>query len=343
MTGTYRVGVTADSLRPDGSPVFGDVGLDQLREAGLEWDVMPSATADGLTPAILDGYDAVLSFGHLPFSRVLVEEAPRLKHVARFGAGYDGIDLDGLADAGVVVTNAPLGARRPLALSALTLLLALSHRLVENHRAAATGRWEDLGLYRGMGVAGRTVAIVGLGGVGTDLAGLLAPFGVRLVTNERAGVHERAVALGVEVLPLERLAAESDYVVLTAALTGSSRHLVDAAFLAAMRPTAYLVDVGRGGLVDQAALTVALAEHRLAGAGLDVLEVEPPAPDDRLLAMEHVIVTPHALCWTEDFTRDVATSAVEAIIDVARGRCPVHTLNPAVFDHWRCGARQSTV
>ena len=154
MTGTYRVGVTADSLRPDGSPVFGDVGLDQLREAGLEWDVMPSATADGLTPAILDGYDAVLSFGHLPFSRVLVEEAPRLKHVARFGAGYDGIDLDGLADAGVVVTNAPLGARRPLALSALTLLLALSHRLVENHRAAATGRWEDLGLYRGMGVAG---------------------------------------------------------------------------------------------------------------------------------------------------------------------------------------------
>ena len=145
------------------------------------------------------------------------------------------------------------------------------------------------------------------------------------------------------MLPLERLAAESDYVVLTAALTGSSRHLVDAAFLAAMRPTAYLVDVGRGGLVDQAALTVALAEHRIAGAGLDVLEVEPPAPDDRLLAMEHVIVTPHALCWTEDFTRDVATSAVEAIIDVARGRCPVHTLNPAVFDHWRCGARQSTV
>ncbi|MCL3859489.1 2-hydroxyacid dehydrogenase [Actinotalea sp. K2] len=339
---TYRVGLTADCARPDGSTIFGDVGIDRLTAAGLEWEVMAPAVGHAPSPADLDGYDAVLSFGHLHFSRDLVEATPRLTHVARFGAGHDGIDLDGLARAGVLVTNTPVAVRRPLALSALTLLLALSHRLMDNHRAATSGRWSDRGQHRGLGLAGRTVGIVGLGSVGGDLAGLVAPLGVRVVTNERAGVHERAAALGVEVLGLEQLAAESDYVILTAALTDSSYHLVDAAFLAAMKPTAYVINVARGGLVDQAALTAALVEGRIAGAGLDVLDPEPPSADEPLLTLDSVILTPHALCWTADFTREVATSVIEAIIDGAHGRRPAHPLNPDVFARWRRTARPAS-
>lgn len=341
--GGYRVGLTADCARPDGSTIFGDVGLHRLTDAGLTWDVLPAVDGHVAPAEVLAPYDAVLSFGHLHFSRELVAAAPRLLHVARFGAGYDGIDVTGLAAEGVVVTTTPLAVRRPLALAGLTLLLAVSHRLVENHRAATAGRWADRGRYRGAGLAGRTVGIVGLGGVGADLAGLLAPLGVRVIAADPYASVERAASLGVALVEVARLAAESDYVLVTAALTPETRHLVGAEFLAAMKPSAYVVNVARGGLVDQAALTTALRDGSIAGAALDVLDPEPPAAGDPLLTMDNVIVTPHALCWTADFTRDVATSAIEAIIDVAHGRPPAHPVDPSVLDHWRRGARPDAV
>lgn len=328
----YVVGLTSDNVAPDGTTVFGDIGLDRLEAAGLTWRTMPPVSGPAPSPEHLEGLDAVLSFGHWPFTRELVAAAPRLKHVARFGAGYDGIDPADLATEGVVLTNAPDGVRRPLALSALTLLLALSHRLPQNQQLAHSGRWDERGRHIGLGVDGRTVGIIGFGSVGQGLAGMLAPLGLRVVTVNRESAREPAARLGVTLLSEERLATESDYVVVTASLTPSSFHLVDAAFLDRMRPTSYLVNVGRGAIVDQAALTAALTAGRLAGAALDVLEVEPPALDEPLLAMDNVIVTPHALCWTEDFVGAVTTSAFDALIDVAHGRRPRNLLNPAAYD-----------
>ncbi|NKX92416.1 glyoxylate reductase [Sanguibacter hominis ATCC BAA-789] len=330
--GPYVVGLTSDNVAPDGTTVFGDIGLERLEAAGLTWRTMRPVDGHAPTPGDLDGFDAILSFGHWPFSRELVAACPRLKHIARFGAGYDGIDPDDLAAEGVVLTNAPDGVRRPLALSALTLVLALSHELVANQRLVSSGRWEDRGQHIGRGVAGRTVGIVGFGSVGQDLAGLLVPLGARVVTVDRDSAHEPAARLGVDLVPLDRLAAESDYVVLTASLNPGSFHVVDATFLAHMRPTSYLVNVGRGPLVDQAALTAALDAGQIAGAALDVLEEEPPATDEPLLSMDQVIVTPHALCWTEDFVRGVTDSAFESLVDVAHGRRPRNLLNPAAYD-----------
>ena len=326
----YVVGLSSDVAAPDGSTIFGDVGLDRLTAAGLRWEVMAPIAGHSPTAAEVAPYDAILSFGHWGYSRDVVAAAPRLKHVARFGAGFDGIDLTGLAAEGVVVTNTPNGVRRPLALAAMTLLLALSHRLVDNHRAARAGRWQDRGDYRGLGLAGRTVGIIGFGGVGTDLATLIAPLGVRIVTIDRPSVRARQAAgelPGIELLTLDELAAQSDYVVLTASLTPSSHHMVDAAFLARMPTTSYVINVGRGPLIDQEALTEALRTGSIAGAGLDVLEAEPPAADEPLLTMDNVIVTPHALCWTADFVRDVSGSVIEALIDVAQNRPPAHPLN----------------
>lgn len=328
----YVVGLTSDNVAPDGTTIFGDIGLERLEAAGLTWRTMPPVSGSAPGPEHLEGLDAVLSFGHWPFSRELVAAAPRLKHVARFGAGYDGIDPADLAAEGVVLTNTPDGVRRPLALTALTLVLALSHKLPQNQRAAERGRWDGRGQHIGLGIDGRTVGIVGFGSVGQELAELLAPLGLRVVTVDRDDARDAARRLDVELLPQGQLAAESDYVVLTASLNPSSFHLVDAAFLAQMRPTAYLVNVGRGPLVDQPALTAALAAGQIAGAALDVLEDEPPTPDEPLLGMDQVIVTPHALCWTADFVRNVTASAFESLIDVAHGRRPRNLLNPSAYD-----------
>lgn len=327
----YVVGITSDNAYPDGSTIFGDIGLDRLERAGLKWEVIAPVERHAPTVSDLEGYDAVLSLGHWPFSTELVAALPRLKHVARFGAGYDGIDVQGLAEQGVVLTNAPTGVRRPLALSAMTLLLALGHKLFENQRAAVSGRWTERGNYRGIGLAGRTVGIIGFGAVGADLAGLIAPLGVKTLTIDRPSARDRAAELGVELVSREELAARSDYVILTASLNPSSHHIVDAEFLDLMPASSYVINVGRGPLIDQDALTQALQSGKIAGAGLDVLDPEPPAADEPLLAMDNVIVTPHALCWTADFVREVSGSVMSAIIDVARGGQPEHTVNPQVY------------
>lgn len=339
-TEPYVVGLTADGADETGATMFGDIGLSRLDDAGIHWQLLPPIPAHGpVDPAALAGVDAVISFGHIPFSAELVRQTPRLRHVARFGAGYDGIDPVALAREGVVLTTTPGGVRGPLALSAVTLVLACAHRLVENHMVASTGRWaEGRGKHRGIGVDGRTVGIVGLGSVGSLVAEHLQRLGMRVIGIDRPSARARAAERGIELVAQDELARRSDFVVVTASLTPQNHHLIDADFIARMPRESYLVNVGRGGLVDQAALTAALAEGRIAGAGLDVFDPEPPAADEPLLRLPNVIVTPHALCWTADFTRDVSASVIESVIAASRGEVPTATLSADALQDWR-GAR----
>lgn len=342
VPGAFEVGLTRDGIRADGDTIFGDVGLHRLDEVGIVWRILPELS-NPVDPALLEGLDAVLAFGHLRFDRSIVDRVPRLKLLARFGAGYDGIDLDGLARAGVAVTNTPTAVRRPMALATLTMVLALAHQLLENHRTVASGSWAaGRGLHRGLGVQGRTLGIVGFGSIGTELAELARPLGFTVVTNEFPNARDRAREHGVQMLPLMDVAAISDYVVIATSLNQDTYHLIDTNFLDAMKPTAFLVNTSRGELVDPDALRAAVAERHIAGAGLDVFEPEPPAPDDPLLQMNSVLLSPHCLAWTQDFTEAVSASVVESIIDVAQGRRPKHTLNPSVYElGWRREAEES--
>ena len=338
----YVVGLTADGADASGATMFGDIGLHRLEEAGISWVLLPEMPGHGpVEPAALAGVDGVISFGHVPFDAELVRAVPRLRHVARFGAGYDGIDPVALAREGVVLTNTHAAVRKPLALSGLTLLLACAHRLIENHRGAVGGQWAtERGAHRGIGVDGRTVGILGFGSVGSELAQMLAPLGATVIANTRSGQSEKAAQLGIELVDRETLAARSDFVVVTAALTAENRGMLDDAFFAVMKPTAYFINIARGGLVDQPALIAALRGGDIAGAALDVFEPEPPAPDDPLFAMDNVICTPHALCWTADFTKAVSSSVMEAVIAVSRNEIPATALGRSALDAatWR-GAR----
>ena len=340
----YVVGLTPDCRYADGQTMFGDLGLERLDAAGIDWHLLPES-GGGIDPSALAGLDAVISFGHLPFDVQLARAWPRLRHIARYGAGFDGIDVEGLAGEGVVVTTTPAAVRRPLALTAVTLLLACAPRLLENHLSATRGHWQDRGQHRGLGLPGRTVGIVGFGSVGSLVAEILGrmDLGITVLAADPRADNPRAEALGVPVVDLQTLAATADFVVSTASLTPQSRGMFDAAFFAAMRPTAWFVNVGRGGLQVQSALTQALVEGRIAGAALDVLEQEPPDPADPLLTLDNVIVTPHALSWTDDFTSGVATSMIEAVITASHGEVPATTLRPDLVEPatWR-GARATS-
>lgn len=337
MSDTYAVGLTADGLRADGTFMFGEIDLRPLESAGLDCRFVEVPHEPQKENALAE-LDAIISFGHAPFTGETVRRLPLLKHVARFGAGYDGIDPVGLAREGVVVTTTPEAVKVPMAQAGLALLLACAHRLIENHNCVVEGKWTDgRGRHRGIGLADTTVGIVGLGSVGSLLASYVRELGVHVIASGRTRSQARAAQIGVEFVDLMSLAETSDFVVVCTALTPETRGLIGYEFLERMPSHGYIINIARGGLVDQTALIAALATKSIAGCALDVLEDEPPQTDDPLLCMDNVILSPHALCWTEKFTRDVWASVVHSVLAVASGEIPADTLVREFIDPetWR--------
>lgn len=331
---TFAVGVTRDFLRPDGTMGFGDIGLGMLETApDLHWEFLAEDTRE-LTADQIRDYDALLVLSPRVSARTLAG-AGRLAVVARFGVGYDSVDLEACTRDGVLVTITPDGVRRPVATSAITFLLALSHRLLEKDRLTRAGRWADKIDTMGTGLTGRTLGLIGLGNIGREIFTLARPFEMRHLAFDPYASSESARAAGAELVDLETLLRSADFVGVCCALTPETRHLMNAARLAFMKPTAYLINVARGPIIDQAALTEALLARRIAGAALDVFEAEPIDPSDPLLALDNVIVTPHAICWTDECFRLNGRSACQSILDAAAGRIPRFVVNPAALAHRR--------
>jgi D-3-phosphoglycerate dehydrogenase len=262
----------------------------------------------------------------------------RVRLIARHGVGFDAVDLAAMSAQGVVVTNTPDAVRRPVATAALTCVLALAQKLLVKDRLTRAGRWHERADHMGMGLTGRTLGVVGAGSIGRETLRLARAFDLELLAADPYADAADIAALGARLVPLDTLLATADFVGVTCALTPETRHLIDAKALARMRPTAYLVNVARGPVVDEAALVAALAAGRIAGAGLDVFESEPIAAGHPLLGFDNVIVTPHALCWTDECFAAIADSGLRSAVDVAQRRVPAHVVNRDVLGHPRVRA-----
>ncbi|HEU0248791.1 MAG TPA: NAD(P)-dependent oxidoreductase [Gaiellaceae bacterium] len=320
-----RVGLSEDMRRSDGSTRY-DVSL--LAEAGIKWEFVP-----GHEPELF-GLDALVALQPYVTARSL-EHADRLCLVARVGVGLDRIDVASCTKRGVLVTTSPDGVRRPLAAGAMALVLALAHRLVERDRRVRSGWWERHEL-PGVGLRGRTLGVIGVGNVGRELCELAAPFELQLIAADPYADDPPA---GVELVQLEELLRRSDFVVCLCPLTDETRGLLDARRLALLKPTAFLVNVARGAIVDQRALVEALRQRRFAGAALDVFEQEPIDPGDPLLQLENVILSPHAVALTDEAFIGSGRSACEAVLALARGEVPRHAANPEALEHPRLSDR----
>lgn len=328
--GAFRVGVTRDVREPGGTLAL-PVGLDPLERAGIRWEFLADHPAE-LTSDLVEGFDALLHFSGGITAATLARNE-RLALVARYGVGLDTVDLDACTERGVAVTITPDGIRRPMASAALALVLALSHRLLERDRVMRSGGWQE-GRFRlvGLGLTGRTLGVIGFGTIGRELVRLAAPHGMRtLVATPHLSPRDAAEA-GVEGVELETLLSESDVVVVCCRLTPETHRLLDARRLALMKPTALLVNVARGAIVDEEALVQALRDGRLAGAGLDVFEQEPVDPASPILGLDNVVVAPHALGYTDQLFRGCVESACSAILAVAAGRPPANVANPEVLE-----------
>jgi phosphoglycerate dehydrogenase-like enzyme len=193
--------------------------------------------------------------------------------------------------------------------------------------------------HMGVGLVGRTLAAIGIGNIGAELFRLAKPFDMKFIAHDPFADKKVAAELGIELVSLEDAFSRADVLSVNCPLTPETVHLVNAERLALMKPTAYLINTARGPIVDQKALTRVLQERRIAGAGLDVFEVEPPAANDPLLKLDNVILAPHALCWTDQCFAGNGAADVKAVIDLQHGQAPRGVVNRAVLDQPRFKAR----
>jgi len=215
-----------------------------------------------------------------------------------------------------------VAVRRPVAVASLTLIFALAGRLFAKDRLTRAGRWHERTGHMGLGLTTRTLGVIGAGSIGRELLTLAKPFGWRMLAADPYADPAAIRALGAEPVPLDEMLPQADFVVATCLLNAETRHLMNARRFSLMKREAFFINMARGPVADEAALIEALREGTIAGAGLDVFEQEPVATDNPLLTMEQVILTPHALCWTDECFDAIAREGLGCIVDFAQGRTP---------------------
>lgn len=324
---TFRVGVTRDLMTASGEPCFNSAAFGELaRNPEIEWEWLAEDVPE-ITPEIAAAYDGL----HVNLPRVTARSLSRddckVRVIARNGVGFDTVDLEAASKRDIVVTNAPLAVRRPVAVATLTLIFALAGRLFVKDRIVREGRWNDRVEYMGLGLTTRTIGLIGAGSIGQEIMRLAKPFFARVIATDPYVDAETVRSAGGELVSFDNVLTTSDFVVASCLLTDDTRHIMNAQAFAKMKRDAHFINVSRGPVHDEEALVAALRNGEIAGAGLDVTEVEPIANDSPLLKMDNTIITPHALCWTDECFEDIARTALRSIADVSLGIRPVHVVN----------------
>ena len=304
-------------------PVAED-GIDALKRFGAQVDVRTGLDPDDLRAAV-DSYEAIIVRSETRLTRDVIEAAGSLQVIGRAGIGVDNIDIQAATEKGVVVVNAPTGNIISAAEHAIALMLALARHIPEANASLKGGRWER-GRFRGMEVRGKTLGIVGLGQVGSEVARRARGLEMRVLAHDPFVPEERARGLGVELVPFEELLRESDFLTVHTTLTEGTRRLIGDAELRQMKPTARIINTARGGIVDEEALEAALTDGRLAGAALDVFETEP-LTSHPLFGNEKVVVTPHLGASTAEAQERVSLDVAEQIISVLKGDPAQYAVN----------------
>lgn len=321
--GKPRVLITSIFLNP-GSEVD-----QRLREAGIEpvynhWH--GSRTEEELID-LLQGVDGVIVAGDRFTARV-IQAADRLKVISRTGVGYDTVDVKAATARGIAVCSTPGVNRHAVSEWTMALILTCARRLVTNLAEIPKGGWTRA---EGRDLAGSTLGIVGLGTIGKEVAQRARAFEMKLLAYDIHQDVQFAEEHQVSYVFLEQLLRESDYVSLHCFLDEKTRHLINAERLAMMKPTAYLINTARGGIVDSQALYQALKEKRIAGAALDVFEQEPLGADSPLRELDNLYMSPHAGGVTADARRFSGLNGAENVLRILKGERPLHIVNPEVL------------
>lgn len=296
--------LVADALSP--------VGVDHLRARGLDVEVKTGLSEADLVQAA-GNVDALIVRSATTVTRTVFEAAANLKVVARAGVGVDNVDTEAATDHGVLVVNAPMGNTVSAAEHTFALLLSLARRVPQAVASLKAGQW-DRKAFAGVELSEKTLGVIGMGRIGREVAARARAFGMRVVAFDPFISKDVAKDAGVALSTFDDLLAQADFVTVHVPLTPETENLLDAAQLAKLRPTAYVLNVARGGIIDEGALTKALKTNRLAGAAVDVFAEEPPT-NAELIALPNFIGTPHLGASTAEAQEKVALAAAKQVAD----------------------------
>jgi phosphoglycerate dehydrogenase-like enzyme len=328
----FHIALTADFYDEAGVPRYLDFGLEIFD--GHDHIAVSNLTENRgeITPDQLATCHAVLVLTPRVTSATLAG-CEDLLAICRFGVGYDTIDVEACTAHDVLAMITPGAVDRSVAEATIGWMLALTHQMLPKDRLVRTGRWHDRSRYMGCELRDRTLGIVGLGGIGRKLVTLLQGFGMRQpVAFDPLVPPHIAAELGVRAVGLDELLETADFVSLHCPLTEQTHHLIGAAQLQKMKSSAYLLNLARGGVVDEAALYEALQHRRIAGAALDCFELEPLTAPHCFAELENVILAPHCIAWTNELFRDIGRAACQGLLDLSLGKRPRGVLNPEVLE-----------
>jgi phosphoglycerate dehydrogenase-like enzyme len=324
----FIVALSSDFFDEQGILKYRDVGLSLLdAQAHIERRAMvetrPDVGADELGEA-----QAVYLMSRNITARSLAR-AENLLLVARFGVGYDSVDIQACTAADVLVTITKGAVDYSVAEATIGWMIALGHCMRAKDQLVRTGAWNERSKFMGRELRNRTLGVVGYGGIARKTVELLRGFGMKQpLAYSPSGVAGEEVRL----VRLDELMRESDFVSLHCPLTERTRGLIGARELALMKPDSFLINTARGGIVDETALFNALKERRIAGAAIDCFVGEPLMQPPCFAEFDNVLLAPHAIAWTEEQFRSIGRTACQSIVDFSRGKRPHAPVNPEVYN-----------
>jgi D-3-phosphoglycerate dehydrogenase len=310
--------------------VFDSAPMEKLKASGIRViDLRGSGIKDDIFIEALRQADAVLCGNDLQVDDDLFKIAHKVKAIGKLGVGLDTVDIEAASRHGVVVFHTPGANNQAVADHTFALILNLARKIRYCDQSLREKRWEHTKII-GVEIWQKTIGIIGLGAIGRCVALRAKGFQMKIVACDPYWPAEFAAEQGIEQLSLDELLKVSDIVTIHAPLTPENRELINARTLGLMKPAAILINVARGGIVNETDLHQALKTGQIAGAGLDVFEQEPPH-DSPLLELENVVLTPHTAAFTHEAMNTMSMGVVEQLIDFYHGNKPVHIVNPEVF------------
>jgi len=323
----FRVAIT--------NPRYDNLDLEREALDPIGAELIPVYAEDDVSYAeqIAD-MDAVIAGLRVSLTAEVIAQLRSIKIIQATGIGVDKIDVDAATEAGIPVCNVPDVFTEEVADQAFTLLLGVNRKLIYTQQMAASGRWSQTqaGLGSVPKINGKTLGLVAFGNIAKAVARRAQGFGLKILAHDPFVTPEAMEALGVESASIERLFQESDFISAHVPHSKATHHLIGKRLFELMKPTAIFINTGRGKVVDEEALIEALRAGRLAGAGLDVLEQEPPAPDNPLLSMPNVTVTPHVAAYSNESTIARRRRHGQEIAAVLTGKRPRNCFNREVLD-----------
>ena len=328
----FQIGLTGDFYDSEGKPRYRDIGLGLFHEAsGIEIQRFTDHRAEIGVDQIAESNGIIVLTPRV--TSASLASSANLLAIGRFGVGYDSVDVKACTNANVVLFIAAGAVDRSVAEATLAWMLSLTHHVRTKDRLVREGRWNERSEFMGSELRDRTLGVVGFGGIGRTLVRLLARFGMNPPLVYDPYLTEALVAeQGASPVALDELLSQADFVSIHCPLTEKTRNLISARELDLMKPTSYLIDTARGGIVDEDALYAALTANRIAGAALDCFINEPLVGPSRFAHLDNVLLAPHSIAWTDELFRDIGRSICQGMLDLRQGRRPIGVVNPEVFD-----------